>query len=180
MIKFETSNPELYRRWKPSDTLPERLACIEDLIQLGYKVGTGNMVGLPGQTLEDLVEDILLVHCFRSSMMSATVFIPNESCAYSEEPMGDVDVAFNLMALMRIMNPDRLMPTTSCLEKARKDGQWTGLMAGANTVTIHDGTPESFKQLFPIYSTDRCTPGEAHMASIVERAGLRLGKNPLI
>ena len=180
VIKFESSNPGLYQQSKPSDTLAERLACIEDLIQLGFKVGTGNMVGLPGQTLEDVVEDVLMVNCFQTAMMSATVFIPNESCAYRDESIGDVDVAFNVMALMRIMNPDRLMPTTSCLEKARKDGQWIGLMAGANTVTIHDGTPESFKQLFPIYSTERCTPGETHMASIVERAGLRLAKNPLI
>lgn len=180
ILKFESSSPELYHEWKPSDTLDKRLACLDDLIDLGFKVGTGNMIGLPGQSLDAIVEDILFIHRTDVAMMSSTVFIPNEGCHYHDQAMGDVNLVFNTMALMRIMNPGRLMPTTSCLEKALHDGQLTGLMAGANTVTIHDGTPENFRELFPIYSTDRCTPGEERMRNLVQRAGLNLGKAPLI
>lgn len=180
VLKFESSNPELYQRWKPSDTLVERLRCLDELIDVGYKVGSGNMVGLPGQTIDHVVDDILLVHSLDLMMMSSTVFIPNEDCNYRSEPMGDVDTVFNMMALMRIMNPDRLMPTTSCLDKAREGGQYTGLMAGANTVTIHDGTPDNFKKLFPIYSTARCTPGEERMFGLAAKANLVLGAGSLI
>lgn len=180
ILKFESSSPELYQRWKPSDTLDERLACLDNLIDVGFKVGTGNMVGLPGQTVDSVVDDILLVHRLEVSMMSSTVFIPNEGCNYRDESMGDVDTVFNMMALMRIMNPDRLMPTTSCLDKARQDGQLIGLCAGANTVTIHDGTPENFKKLFPIYSSARCTPGEERMLGLVAKANLGLGLGSLI
>jgi biotin synthase len=101
-------------------------------------------------------------------------------CNYHDQPMGDVEIALNQMALMRIMYPKRLMPTTSCLERGKPGGQVQGLMAGANTVTIHDGTPEEFKKLFPIYSTDRCSPGFARCEALVRDAGVRFAIAPLI
>ena len=180
ILKFESSSPTLYNMWKPSDTLDQRLACLQDLVDIGYKVGTGNMVGMPGQSLDDVVDDILLLGKYDLSMMSCTVFIPGEMCNYVNQPMGDVEIALNQMALMRIMYPKRLMPTTSCLERGKKGGQLKGLMAGANTVTIHDGTPEQFKSLFPIYSTDRCSPGFARCEDMVNHTDLRFGKAPLI
>ncbi len=180
ILKFESSSPTLYNTWKPSDTLDQRLACLQDLVDIGYKVGTGNMVGMPGQSLDDVVDDILLLGKYDLSMMSCTVFIPGEMCNYVNQPMGDVEIALNQMALMRIMYPKRLMPTTSCLERGKKGGQLKGLMAGANTVTIHDGTPEQFKNLFPIYSTDRCSPGFARCEDMVNHTDLRFGKAPLI
>ena len=180
ILKFESSSPTLYNTWKPSDTLDQRLACLQDLVDIGYKVGTGNMVGMPGQSLDDVVDDILLLGKYDLSMMSCTVFIPGEMCNYVNQPMGDVEIALNQMALMRIMYPKRLMPTTSCLERGKKGGQLKGLMAGANTVTIHDGTPEQFKSLFPIYSTDRCSPGFARCEDMVNHTDLSFGKAPLI
>ena len=180
ILKFESANPALYSRWKPSDTLEQRLECLQDLVDVGYKVGTGNMVGMPGQQVEDMVEDLLLLGRYKLAMMSCTVFIPGEACNYADQPTGDVELALNSMALMRILYPDRLMPTTSCLEKAKPHGQMLGLMAGANTVTIHDGTPEEYKRLFPIYSTHRCTPNTGHIENIVQEAHLRPGTKPLI
>jgi len=180
ILKFESANPALYSRWKPSDTLEQRLECLQDLVDVGYKVGTGNMVGMPGQQVEDMVEDLLLLGRYKLAMMSCTVFIPGEACNYADQPTGDVELALNSMALMRILYPDRLMPTTSCLEKAKPHGQMLGLMAGANTVTIHDGTPEEYKRLFPIYSTHRCTPNTNHIENIVQEAHLRPGTKPLI
>ncbi len=179
-LKFETSSPSLYAMWKPGDSLEQRLACLRDLIAIGFKTGTGNITGMPGQSLDDVIDDLLLLGKLDLTMMSCTVFIPGEMCGYRDEPMGDVDIALNQMALMRILYPTRLMPTTSCLERGKKGGQLAGLMAGANTVTIHDGTPEEFKKLFPIYSTDRCSPDQARCAAIVRDAGLSFGKAPLI
>ena len=179
-LKFETSSPSLYSMWKPGDSLDQRLECLRDLIAIGFKTGTGNITGMPGQSLDDVIDDLLLLGELDLTMMSCTVFIPGEMCGYRDEPMGDVDIALNQMALMRILYPTRLMPTTSCLERGKKGGQLAGLMAGANTVTIHDGTPEEFKKLFPIYSTDRCSPDQARCAAIVRDAGLSFGKAPLI
>ncbi len=180
VIKFETSNRDLYHTWKPNDTFDERMECIHLLGRLGYKVGSGNMVGLPGQCMDDLVNDLLLVHSLDLAMMSCTVFIPGENSQYRDQPAGDLDLTLNCMALMRIMNPSRLMPTTSSLERLREHGQYLGLMAGANTVTVHDGTPQRFKELFPIYSTHRFTPGNEHLAHAVAEAGLTIADHPLM
>lgn len=174
ILKFETSNAGLYRSLKPRDTLERRLACIDSLFRAGLKVGSGDIVGLPGQTLGDLVDDLHLLGRYDLSTQSCSVFIPNEGSRCRLAPMGSLDLTLNMLALMRIMYPGRLMPATSSLERPRPGGQYLGLMAGANTVTCHDGTPDELKRLFPIYSVARYTPQPDHLARIVDRAGLSL------
>lgn len=172
ILKFEASNESLFKYCKPNDTLSNRLECIENLHQIGYRIGSGNIVGLPKQTIEDLVDDLLLIHKLPLSMNSATIFIPAENSDFAKEPAGNPIHTLNMMALMRIMNPQRLMPTTSSLEKMIPDGQFLGLQAGANTITIHDGTPEDLQQYFPIYSAKRVRPQMDHFRDILERAGI--------
>lgn len=172
VLKFEASNPRLFKYCKPNDTLSNRLECIENLHKIGYRVGSGNIVGLPTQTLEDLVDDLLLVNSLPLAMNSTTIFIPAENSGFANEQAGNPIQTLNMMALMRIMNPHRLMPTTSSLEKMIPDGQFFGLQAGANTVTIHDGTPEDLQQFFPIYSARRVRPQKDHFREILERAGI--------
>jgi biotin synthase len=179
VLKFETSNPALYERLKPRDTLARRLQCIEDLCELGFQVGSGNMVGLPGQSLDDMAADIELLARLPLAMNSCTPFIPSEGSRLHDAPIGDADLALNTMALARCLHSDRLMPTTSSLERVRPDGQYLGLLAGANTVTIHDGTPERLQHLFPIYSAKRFAPRDGHLRSAVERAGLRFSEGAI-
>ena len=179
ILKFESSVKRLYEMWKPTDTTEERLNCLRLLVEVGFKTGSGNMVGMPGQTIDDMIDDLMCMGEYDLTMNSCTVFIPGESCGYRDQPLGDVDYAFNSMALMRIMFPHRLMPTTSCLERCRPGGQHIGLMAGANTVTIHDGTPDNYKNMFPIYSTTRFAPGNDHLLSAVDKAGMTISTHPL-
>jgi biotin synthase len=179
ILKFETSNPVIYKKAKPKDNLEHRLRCLDYALEAGFSLGSGNIVGLPGQTLTDIANDLLLLHKYNLSMNSSTVFIPAESSAYKNEPCGDLNTTLNTMALMRIMNPGRLIPATSSLEKVKKGGQLLGLMAGANTVTIHDGTPKELKSLFPIYSENRVTPNKQHFINIVGQAYLKLSKEAL-
>lgn len=176
ILKFEASNRNLFSYCKPNDTLENRLECINQLHKIGYRIGSGNIVGLPKQTLNDLVTDLQFIHELPLSMNSATIFIPAENSAFANEPAGNPIHTLNMMALMRIMNPNRLMPTTSSLEKMIPDGQYLGLQAGANTVTIHDGTPEELQQFFPIYSAKRIRPQIEHFKDILKRANLKTDK----
>ena len=170
ILKFEASNPTLFARCKPNDTLDNRLHCIELLHEEGFRIGSGNIVGLPGQSVDDLVSDLQLAHKLPLSMNSTTIFVPAENTPYANEPAGDPHLTLNMMALLRIMNPHRLMPTTSSLEKMIPDGQYLGLLAGANTVTIHDGTPPELEKHFPIYSAKRIRPQIDHFRDILTRA----------
>ena len=179
VLKFESSNPLIYNNAKPNDTFNNRMKCIEYVMEAGFILGSGNIVGLPGQTIPDIADDLLFMHRYNLGMNSTTVFIPAEYSVYRNEPYGNVDVTLNTMALMRIMNPRRLMPTTSSLEKAKKGCQLLGLEAGANTVTVHDGTPEEFRSCFPIYSVKRVAPKSEHFADIVKKAYLKMSKDAL-
>ena len=173
ILKFEASNSQLFERCKPNDSLGRRLSCIMDLATIGFRVGSGNIVGLPGQTIDDLVQDLQLAHRLPLAMNSTTIFVPAENTPYANEPAGDPHLTLNMMALLRIMNPHRLMPTTSSLEKMIPDGQYLGLLAGANTVTIHDGTPPELEKHFPIYSAKRIRPQIDHFQDILSRAGMK-------
>lgn len=177
ILKFETSNARLYETIKPGSSFAQRIECLEQLIELGFGVGTGNMVGLPGQTEDDLIDDLKFTARYgdRLAMASASIFVPGAGTGYANEAMGDLDTTLNVMALLRLLLPHVYIPTTSSLEHARTDGQLAGLMAGANTVTIHDGTPQELKALFPIYSERRITPREEHLRRIVQTAGLQFG-----
>ncbi|MFH1618454.1 MAG: radical SAM protein [bacterium] len=173
ILKFETSNPLLYKKIKPKDSLEKRLKCIGFLNRLDFDAGSGNIIGLPGQTIDDIAKDLLLTGRLRLTMASSAVFIPGEGSMFHDKPPGNLDITLNYMALLRVLYPRLLIPATSSLEKAAKNGQFLGLMAGANTVTIHDGTPAGIKRHFPIYSLNRVTPDERHMRRIVAKAKLR-------
>jgi biotin synthase len=173
ILKFEASNPAVFAHCKPNDTLDNRLHCLELLHEVGFRIGSGNIVGLPTSTVDDLVGDLLLAHRLPLAMNSSTIFVPAENTPFANEPAGDPNLTLNMMALLRIMNPQRLMPTTSSLEKMIPDGQYLGLLAGANTVTIHDGTPPELEKHFPIYSAKRIRPQIDHFRDILTRAGMK-------
>lgn len=60
LIRIETSNPTLYSKIHPADHSWEtRRQCIQNLMDIGFQTGTGVMIKIPGQTMEDLVDDIL-------------------------------------------------------------------------------------------------------------------------
>lgn len=172
ILKFETSNPALYQKLKPGDSLDSRIKAIHSLLESGFEVGSGNIIGLPSQTLQDLVNDLLFIDKFKLSMVSCTTFIPGKNTVCQGAPAGDIDLTLNFMALIRILYPHVRIPTTSSLEKVKQGGQYLGLMAGANTVTIHDGTPAELKKNYPIYSSDRFVPNETDIKKIVEQAGM--------
>lgn len=61
LMRHETASPRLYSAMHPTSSFERRRACLNALKLIGYQVGTGFMVGLPGQTYDDLAEDLLYV-----------------------------------------------------------------------------------------------------------------------
>lgn len=179
ILKFETGNPEHHHYCRPKDTLSNRLECIQTLIDLGFQVGTGNIVGLPKQTLDDLVNDLILTTKFKLAMVSATKFIPNQTSEFKNEKSGDINLTLNFIALLRILHPDCLIPATSSLEVENKSGQLMGLLAGCNALTVHDGTPKQCEKNYPIYKEARFKPSESYCNELIEQTGL-LARNYMI
>ena len=170
ILKHETSDAALNERMR-HESLSERLRCLSDLVDLGYRVGTGMIVGLPGQSLESIADDILLAREYGVHMCSASPFVPAPGTPLEGQPYGSMDVTLNALALMRIVSPGWLVPSVSALEKTREDGQLDGLNAGANVITINF-TDEAHRGQYLIYGRDRFIVRANYARELVARAGL--------
>lgn len=172
ILKFETANPALYED-ATGASHQERLSCIRGIRAAGMKLGTGSIVGLPNQTLEDIVDDILLAAHFAPDFVSVAPFIPNSGTPYETVPKGDIDLTLNTMAIWRILFPAALIPTVSALEYIHPDGQAAGLSAGANVITINF-TPKQSRDKYAIYAKDRFVVSLEHAHKTAEKAGMPL------
>ena len=170
ILKHETSDQELHYRMRHV-TLDSRLRCLRDLLDIGYKVGTGTIVGLHGQTLESLAEDILFPKEYKTHMTSCSPFIPAKDTPLETCKPCDVETTLNTIALMRIVNPNALIPTVSAIEKLEENGQVRGFNAGANVITINF-TPERERKIYRIYGKDRFVVSIDHAVRTLEKAGL--------
>jgi biotin synthase len=172
ILKFEIADPQLYRDVIHAEP-GRRFQCLGWIKDAGMKLGTGNIVGLPGQTVEHLVDDLEFACALDPDFVSSAPFIPNENTPFENASYGDVNVTLNTMALWRIMLGNPLIPTVSALEKIEVGGQLRGLNAGANVITINF-TPEFWREKYGIYSRDRFVVSANHAFDLIDRAGLQV------
>jgi biotin synthase len=173
ILKFETSNPVLYKMIKPNDTLEVRLENIRLLKQLGYTIGSGNICGLPKQTNQDLADDIMLLKDLKVDMASVAPFISNKQSPYKDFPNGNIDITLNMIALMRIVLKDALIPSISAMETAQSGAQLEGYKAGANVITINM-TPVHIREKYLIYDGKRKITSLEFAKNIANTLGLKL------
>jgi len=150
LLRHETADPELYARMHPQASLENRVRCLENLMELGYQVGTGCIVGLPGQSAESLAEDLLFMQRLNIHMGGPGPLIPHPDTPLGSEPAGAVETVLNMMALVRLLIPDIMMPATTSLETALEGGRMAGLQSGANVI-MPNLTPRSVAAKYEIY-----------------------------
>ena len=172
ILKFECSNEDLFRSITGTE-LSNRLACIENLKAAGFKVGTGSIIGLPGQDINDIVNDILLAAALKPDFVSVSPFIANKNTPFEDMPHADIDLTLNMIAILRLMLPQTLIPTVSALEYIHSAGQAAGLNAGANVITVNF-TPGRIRDQYSIYNSDRFVVSMDHAGKAAEQAGMEL------
>ncbi|HOI57156.1 MULTISPECIES: radical SAM protein [unclassified Methanoculleus] len=170
IMKYETSDAGLYHAITHGP-LDRRLQCMKWIRDVGMKIGTGNIVGLPQQSIESLLSDIRLAFEFRPDFVSAAPFIPNPGTPLQDRALGDLNLTLNTMAILRIGLKDALIPSVSALEYVRPGGQLMGLNAGANVMTINF-TPHSYRENYRIYAQDRFIVTLNHAIETAKSAGL--------
>lgn len=173
LLKFETSNAELYRRLRPGRRLQDRLACLEALDELGYQVGSGNMVGLPMQTIGDLADDLLLMQRLGLDMVGIGPFLPHPHTplAHAHDPVASernehtparacdlLELTLRCVAIARLLLPRAHLPATTALGTLVEQGRERALQTGAN-VLMQDITPRHVQHLYDIYP-NRLRQGE--------------------
>lgn len=170
ILKFETSDPALYKTITQSDH-DRRMQCLNELRAIGYKIGVGNIIGLPNQTLDSIVKDIELSLSLSPNFVSSAPFIPNQGTPLEHLSHGDFNLTLNCMAIYRILLPTCMVPAISALEKIQKGGQVMGLNAGANVITINF-TPPHYRDKYSIYSKKRFIVSLDHAIKTAESANL--------
>ncbi len=156
LLRFETSNEDLYNSMHPAGSkgsLKERLHMIKYAKKLGYICATGFMVGLPGQTIEDIANDIIMTRNLDADMYSIGPFIPHAETPLRNSKQQNADLWYRTIATARIAHPDANILVTTALETIDKDGLRKGMMCGANSFMIN-ATPDEFAGNYDIYPRD--------------------------
>lgn len=103
LLKFNTSNSGNFSLFTQENKLDERLNHIRYLKRIGYKICTGNIIGLPHQTTEDIAKDLLLIKKLKPEMILNTPFTPQQFTKYQKSPKGDFNLLLKATAISRLL-----------------------------------------------------------------------------
>ncbi len=155
LLKHETANNDIYRRLHTNQNLDERIRHLEYLKLIGFQAGSGNIIGLPGQTIEDIADDILLCRDLDVDMASFSPFLPSSNTPLADHTPCSVDLTLLTMAIARIVLRNAHIPATSALATLDEQGREKGIMAGANVV-MPSYTPSPYRTKYNIYNNKIC------------------------
>ena len=195
LLRFETSDAQLYRQIHPPLAGPsDRIAILRRLGELGYEVGSGVMIGIPGQTYESLAEDIGLFRTLDLDMIGVGPYLPHPNTPLGRSP-GDFpapesdqvpnteEMTYKVLALTRLACPRANIPSTTALATLNTaGGRELGLRRGANVV-MPNLTPVKYRALYEIYPGKACIAetAEACQGCLRQRIlsiGRRIGTGP--
>lgn len=152
LLRHETYNAVHYCQLHPAEmSRDNRLRCLHDLKDIGYQTGTGIMVGSPGQTVDDIVADLLFIRELAPQMIGIGPFIPHHATPFALEKAGSVELTLRLLSILRLMHPRALIPATTALATLSPEGRNRGILAGANVV-MPNLSPLSVRQKYELYN----------------------------
>jgi len=153
LLRFETSDPELYSKLHNGDKLEDRLRDLKTAHEIGYLILTGGLVGLPGQTEESLLNDIMLAKELHAEMYTFGPVLPSKT---------QTDLVLKVLAICRLVDPvNAKIVVTTGFETLDQNAPKLGLLAGANSLMLNV-TPLKYRQLYEIY------PNRAHAAEEIK------------
>lgn len=155
LLRHETADPELFARLRPGRRLEQRIQCLLWLRELGYQVGSGFMVGLPGQTVGTLADDILLLKRLNVEMAGIGPFIPAPHTPLADAAPGTVEQTLNAVACVRLTIQDAHVPATTALGSIHPRGRQLALACGANVI-MPNVTPGKYREHYQLYPNKIC------------------------
>lgn len=189
LLRIETSNPRLYAAIHPADhSFERRVECLRLLRKHDYQVGSGVMIGLPGQTVDDLAGDILFFREIDLDMVGMGPYIPHR-----DTPMGQgldwtptfaaeqLRLGLNMIAVTRLFLHDVNIAATTALQALAPDGREQGVMAGANVI-MPNVTDTAYRRHYQLYENKPCLDENAEqcrncLAGRIQRIGETINWN---
>ena len=179
LLRHETADPIHYEKLHPSVlTLKKRMGCLYDLKSLDYQVGCGFMVGSPYQEPQHFAKELLFLKEFQPHMVGIGPFIPHKDTPFREETGGSLTTTLVMLALIRLLLPDVLLPATTALGTIHPHGRELGIGAGAN-VCMPNLSPESVRKKYMLYDNKLSSGKEsaqylAQLSDDMEKIGYRV------
>jgi len=181
LLRIETTDPDLFKKLHPDDDLEYRGQCLYNLKKIGYEVGTGIMVGLPGQTFASIVGDLLFFKKLNPAMVGIGPFLPHHDtplCGYKNT---DIFLTLKTLALIRLVLPKSNLPATTAMGTIDPTGRQQALKIGANVI-MPNFTPSKYRPNYKLYDNKICMSEEfgkcaACTAGIAMAAGKQIVKS---
>ena len=184
-LRFETSDAGHFQRLHPGSSLAERLTCLRWLKELDVQTGSGFMIGLPGETVGILADNILLCRNLDLDMIGIGPFIP-----HPDTPLGDAknayddrEMFFKALSVLRVFNPYAHIPATTAFDALFPGrGRDLCLQRGAN-VFMPNNTPVRHRGDYLLYPDKPGVDDDGETSGIgavlrIEALGRTVGKGP--
>lgn len=169
LLRFETSNRDLFNSIHPplAGQTSDRIALLRRLKEIGYETGSGVMIGIPGQTYDDLANDIIMFSTLDLDMIGVGPFIPHHAtplgksdeaqfASEGEQVPNTEGMTYKVIALARLVCPLANIPSTTALATINTEsGRELGLSRGANIV-MPNMTPRKYRAMYEIYPAKAC------------------------
>lgn len=155
LMRIETTDKDLYHKLDPNMSWQHRHECLLMIKELGYELGSGIMVGLPGQTIESIADDLIYLQDIGIDMAGIGPFIPHAQTPLKDAAGGTLELGLRTMATMRIMMPDINIPATTAMESLHPQGRIRALQCGANVV-MPNVTEGEYRRLYELYPGKIC------------------------
>ncbi|HNW44268.1 MAG TPA: [FeFe] hydrogenase H-cluster radical SAM maturase HydE [Elusimicrobiales bacterium] len=176
LLRFETSDRRLFALLKPDSDYDQRFRCLTWLKDAGFQVGSGVMVGLPGQTDESMADDLLLFKALELDMVGIGPFIANPDTPMAGAHSGTLDAALRMVALTRIITRNAHIPATTAMGSIHKQGRQRALKCGAN-VLMPNISPTEHRTDYSLYPGKICVnEAPEHCAGCIDAMLASLGR----
>lgn len=169
LLRVESTNETLYRKIHPANKkhdFKRRLDCLKNLQDIGYQTGTGVMIGLPFQTMDDLAGDLLFMKEFDIDMCGMGPYIEHADTPlikYSGDlmPLAErFDLTLKMIAVIRIMMQDINIVAATALQAIDPIGREKAVKIGAN-ILMPNITPGKYRDSYKLYDNKPCTDDSA-------------------
>ena len=176
LLRHETADRGHYGQLHPPEmSFDNRMRCLRDLREIGFRTGCGLMVGSPGQTSQTLALDLKFIEEFKPDMCGIGPFIPHKDTPFWDRPAGTLELTCYLLSIIRLIHPPVLLPATTALGTIHPQGREKGILAGANVV-MPNLSPENVRSKYELYNNKLNTGAEAAQGLAMLKEGMaRIG-----
>lgn len=159
ILKVETSNAGVYKKLHDSnEVLENRIVCLYNLRELGYTLGSGFLVGLPGQTADHVVRDLFFVKSLQPKMLIVGPYISSKNTPIEDHKSTASILALRAIAIARLSTPGAYIPAVkelSYLASSHKKGAQEWILGKGANAKIIDFTPPALQEYFFGYQKNK-------------------------